>query len=201
MDRRSFMARSASCTTLVAVGSFTLGTAEIVFQEGCKPGTGTWVNEALSILQLLGPAVSGILNLAGVPIPPVVTTAINDLIDLIKKYEASPVDQQPTLITKIEAAGKFLQDNIAEILNAVHVRDTALQNKIIALVSFVVGEIASLLTLIPSLRVGASPTEAKAAYSKVPAKTADAFKKLYNEQMAAKVGDPSDDKASTLLLK
>lgn len=200
MDRRNFISRSGY-TAVLTTGVLSIGGTELVFLEGCKPGTGTWVNEALSILQLLGPAVTGILNLDGVPIPPVVTTAINDLIDLIKKYQVAPVDQQPTLITKIEAAGKFLQDNIVEILNAVHVHDNALQNKIIALVSFVVGEIASLLSLIPSLRVGASATEAKAAYAKVPAKTADAFKKLYNEQMAAKVGDPSDDKASTLLLK
>lgn len=194
-SRRAFLKTSGGAIVLT-------GMSAQIFMTGCK-GTvaGTWVSEALNILQLIEPAVAGILTLAGIPVPPILTSAISALIDLIKKYEAAPVDQQPSLILQIQAAAKFLQDNVAEILNAIHVVNSGLQAKVIALVNFVVGELSALISLIPGLKVGASVPEAKAAYAKVPAKTAAAFKALYNAQMLALVGDPSDAKVQSLILK
>lgn len=138
----------------------------ICLSAGCTP-TG-WIPEATGIIQTLIPAVTGVLALLGALGIKVPTDAqniiqnggnevIKDLntvvLPLINAYEATKdPNEQQTILQQIKNAIQVVLNNWSSVLNAVHIQDQTLQDRIVAAMELVESELTALMNFIPVLQ-------------------------------------------------
>jgi hypothetical protein len=168
----------------------------------------SWVTEAENIINVLIPAVQGILIIAaGLGATALTPTAIdqiqkwglsaqadlqNVVLPLLNQYNAAAATAQPGILTEIETALTTITNNLQTILPALHVTDPATQAKITAIVTEVADEFQAVLNIIPvvkSAAAGGNEAVLKALAANHAAleklKSAGQFKKDFNTEAAA----------------
>ncbi len=159
---------------------------------GC---TTAWIGEADNIIVALLPAIQAILGLVlafGAEIPAEVQSAIttggnevlNDLNKVIKplldQYEqAATTALKQDILSKIQLAIQVALNNWSGILGAVHIKDAALQTKIVAILSLVETELTDLVSVVPVLQ-GTASIHDKNVHLPL---TADQFTRQFNRLM------------------
>lgn len=176
--------------------------------EGC-PSFSAGADEFISILNLMSPAVSGIVTIldlvdppiglivqAGVDIfnaeVPVVTKIYND-------WKAASAAAAPSVIGQLEAGLATLKQDALTILQGAHVKDPAHQNAIDNLINSVLAEIAQVIGLVQTASAGGgtkvAATKAVAQKKSMgkPVTTAAQFRKTLKAQLNQKSGDAKLD--------
>ena len=164
-----------------------------------------WVTEAEQIIAVITPAISaalGLLAALGARISPNdlqlitnwSTEATNDLENIVKplldQYNQADAASKPGILAKIQAALSTIQSNFSQILPALHITDPATQSKVTAVLTAIIAEINSLVSVIPVLQGKANISQFEHAL-----KTMDAhhFKEHFNQTMTAKTEDAEID--------
>jgi hypothetical protein len=184
-----------------------------VFMQGCSTA---WIGEAEEIVAALIPAAANILTLVAMlegngvsagdlaTIQSAGTQAGADLQliqSLIAAYEKADASAQPGILNQITTAIGTVEGNLQNLLPALHIKDTATQAKIAAVVGIVLSEVQSLAAVVPELTNGPS-LSAKSALRTGHARqvktplTAREFVDSYNATMTAKTGNAPLDRAT-----
>ena len=156
----------------------------------CTPPS--WAVEAENIAKVALPIVESIATIVGAG--PAVTQVVNDvnlLITLFDRYQAAP---SVGTLQQIQAGLATANGDIQQILAAAHIRDSATQNKVTAILQLVASEFSNIASLVPE----AVGSRQKAVGSKQAPNlpfTAAQFKAQYNHIVKAKTGDAECDKA------
>lgn len=171
-----------------------------------------WVSEAEQIIAVITPAISaalGLLAALGARISPNdltlitnwSTEATNDLENIVKplldQYNQADAASKPGILAKIQAALSTIQSNFSQILPALHITDPATQTKVTAVLTAIIAEINSLVSVIPVLQGKANISQFEHAL-----KTMDAhhFKEHFNQTMTAKTEDAEIDSITPKLV-
>lgn len=192
--------------------------------SGCSSN---WIDEANQIVGVLIPASQNLVTLVamlqGKSVSAVdletmqnagkETAADLQLIQaLIAAYEKADATAKPGILNEIESAIGATQANLQGLLAGLHIKDTATQTKITAVVGIVLSEVQSLAMVLPIVqkgRVERFPTlAAKGAASmehpvgagrpRVPL-SAGEFVRSFNSTLTAKTGNAELDRATSLL--
>jgi hypothetical protein len=173
-----------------------------------------WIGQAQAIVAALIPAAGNIIALLAVfqgktisaqdqqMIERVSTQAGADLQlirSLITEYEKANAAAKPGILNQIQTAVNSVEANLNGLLLAVHIKDTATQAKITAVVGLVLAEVQSLAALLPLVNANSSPqmmAMAARQAKKQPALTAGDFVASYNATITAKTGNAELDRAT-----
>jgi hypothetical protein len=195
------------CTTLIWTGCST-----------------AWVGQAEEIVAALIPAAANIVTLVAAlqgksvsaadmqTIQSAGTQASADLqliASLIAAYQKADAATQPGILNQIESAINAVQGSLQGLLPALHIKDTATQAKITAVVGIVLSEVQSLAAILPMVKAGAAnPTPstssgqalaaqnvAKTGHPRIPL-SASEFVASFNATLRAKTGNADLDKAT-----
>ena len=174
-----------------------------------------WVSEAEQIIEVLIPATANIVTLVATlegknvsasdlqTIQNAGTQAGADLQlmqSLIAAYEKADASAQPGLLSQIQAALNAVQLTLNGVLPALHIKDTATQAKLTAVIAIVLSEVQSMAAIVPLVNSSASPammTMAARQAQKQPTLTASQFVSSYNATMTAKTGNVDLDHAAS----
>jgi len=180
---------------------------------GCSTN---WIGESEEIVAALIPAATNTITLAAALEGKTVSTADVQAIQsagaqagadlqliqsLIVAYEKADASAQPGILNQIETAITTVQNNLQALLPALHIKDTATQAKITAVVGLVLAEVQSLAAIVPIVRAGAaSPTlaaknAARVGHPRAPL-SAEEFVASYNATLTAKTGNAELDRAT-----
>lgn len=181
-----------------------------------------WIGEAETIVAALIPAAANIVALVAalqgksvsatdlqtIQSAGTQTGADLQLIQsLIAAYHKADAATKPGILNQIESAIGAVQGNLSGMLQGLHVKDTATQTKITAVVGLVLAEVQSLAAIVPVVgnvpAVGAkeakisAPVAGKAAtvHPRAPL-SANEFVKSYNSTLTAKTGNADLDRAT-----
>jgi len=178
---------------------------------GCSTA---WVGQAEEIVAALIPAATNIVTLVAAlqgksvsaadmqTIQNAGTQAGADLqliASLIAAYQKADAATQPGILNQIESAINAVQGSLQGLLPALHIKDTATQAKITAVIGIVLSEVQSLAAILPMVKAGASVQMAAkvAAQSKTKSPlSASAFVASFNSTLTAKTGNAELDKAT-----
>jgi hypothetical protein len=119
---------------------------------------------------------------------------------LIMAYQNADASAQPGLLSQIQAALSAVQLTLNGLLPALHIKDTATQAKLTAVIAIVLSEVESMAAIVPLVNSGASPamvTMAARQAQKQPTLTATQFVSSYNATMTAKTGNADLDHAAS----
>jgi len=187
----------------------------------CLSGCATsWVTEATSILQLLGPAISaalGILAAFGTGIPPSVMTTIQaalntgiagitQILQWIEQYNSETPDQQKNILLQIQNAIQAIKDNIGSVLSNL---STGLPSDVLAKIQAVLGaviaEVEALEALVPVLVAKGTLTEEDIqehlGVSGSPLLLAKQWKPMFKRILTAPTGNADLDKLTVEVAK
>jgi hypothetical protein len=174
----------------------------------------TWVGEAEQIVAALIPATANLVALVATLQGKNVTAGDLQLIQnagaqagaglqlmqsLIAQYQKADAATQPGLLNQIQAAMSAVQFTLDGLLPALHIKDTATQTKIAAVIGILLSEVESVAAIVPVVKADASPammTMAAKQMKKQPPLTANQFVASYNATMTAKTGNVELDHAS-----
>jgi hypothetical protein len=165
-----------------------------------------WVGQAGQIVAALIPAATNVVALVAALEGKTVSTQDLQMIQsagtqagadlqligvLITQYQKADASAKPGILNKIQTATGTVQTNLESLLGALHIKDTATQAKITAVVGIVLSEVQSLAAIVP-LVSPAAPTlvaksTAKMGHPRTPL-TASQFVASYNATMTAKTG-------------
>lgn len=118
---------------------------------------------------------------------------------LIAQYQKADAAAQPGLLNQIQTAMNAVQSSLNGLLPALHIKDTATQAKITAVVGILLSEVESMAAIVPLVSPGASPemiSRAAKQGTKQPPLTANEFVVSYNATMTAKTGNSELDHAA-----
>ena len=163
----------------------------VSLSSGCT--TPSWVVEAERIAKVALTIVEGLASIVGVSAGSAVGQVVNDLnlvITLFDKYQATP---SAGTLEQIQAGLNTVNADIGQILPAAHIKNSATQNKVAAILQLVTSEFSNVASLVPSSSASLSLPAGRAAAPKLPF-TAKDFKAQYNKIVTAKTGDPVCDK-------
>jgi hypothetical protein len=178
---------------------------------GCSTA---WVGQAEEIVAALIPAATNIVTLVAAlqgksvsaadmqTIQNAGTQAGADLqliASLIAAYQKADAATQPGILNQIESAINAVQGSLQGLLPALHIKDTATQAKITAVIGIVLSEVQSLAAILPMVKAGASVQMAAkvAAQSKTKSPlSAGAFVASFNSTLTARTGNAELDKAT-----
>lgn len=136
----------------------------VMFTAGCNTA---WTTEAVSIINMLDPAIIALLAILtsfGVGITPSAlaaiqkwsteaTTALSTVIKpLIEQYNTAESAAKPGILAEIQTAIDVLTNNLAAVLTTVHITDPATAARVMAVVDAVSAELQALANLIPVLQ-------------------------------------------------
>ena len=203
--------RSWGRVALAAVLSMTM------IASGCSTN---WIGESEEIVAALIPAATNIVTLAAVMEGKTVSTADVQAIQnagtqagadlqlvqsLVAAYEKADATAQPGILNQIETAITTVQNNLQELLPALHITDAATQAKITAVVGLVLSEVQSLAAILPIVKnqglgirgqgIARSTIGLGTARARVPL-SAEEFVASYNATLAAKTGNEELDRAT-----
>ena len=162
----------------------------VSLSSGCT--TPSWVVEAERIAKVALPIVEGLASIVGVAAGSAVGQVVGDLnlvITLFDKYQATP---SPNTLQQIQAALNTVNADIGQVLPAAHIKNSATQNKVAAILQLVTSEFSNIASLIPSSSASLSLPAKRAARPKLPI-TAKDFKAQYNKVVTARTGDAETD--------
>jgi hypothetical protein len=200
MNRRDLLKR----TPVILLGAPMFGAA---FLEGCTFGEG--VDEFISIINLMSPAVDGIVGVVELVDPPVgiivqagVTAFDAEIPNVTKLYndwKAAAAANAPGLLGELSAAVSVLKSDAITILNAAHVKDVTHQNAIDNLINSVLSEITEISQLVTEAQQAGGTTKAaknvvgKKVMLGKPVKKSSAFKHDLLTHLKKKTGDTKLD--------
>jgi hypothetical protein len=174
-----------------------------------------WISEAEQIVAALIPATANLMTLVATLHGKDVTTSELQTIEsvgtqagadlqlmqsLIVQYQKADASAQPGLLNQIQSAASAVQSSLNGLLPALHIKDTATQAKITAVVGVVLSEVESMAAIVPLVNSSASPammTMAARQVKKQPPLTASEFIGSYNATIAAKTGNIDLDRAAS----
>jgi|SRR5579863_2534687 hypothetical protein len=192
----------------------------VMVWTGCSTA---WIGQAEEIVAALIPAAANIVTLVAAlegkgvsaadlqTIQNAGTQAGADLQliqSLIAAYQKADAATQPGILNQIESAISAVQANFQGLLPALHIKDTATQTKITAVVGIVLSEVESLAAIVPLVKgVGTSPTPSTGSAQALAAKSAarmghpaplsaSEFVASFNSTLTAKTGNADLDKAT-----
>jgi hypothetical protein len=172
---------------------------------GCVFQT-SWLTEAAQIAQAAVPMITTVLDLIGAfqgtAVAPEEYQAVHavsgevkadlGLIQtLIAEYKAADDAAKPDVVSRINAAVTKTQDDLTQILPALHIKNQALQSKIAAIVGLVSSEVQSIAALLPVVNSG--KVAAKKVGAAAKPMTAKQFKKTFSYLLTCPTGDQSVD--------
>ncbi len=177
-----------------------------VVLAGCSTA---WIGEAQEIVAALIPAAANIVALVaalqgkGVSAADLATIQnagskagadLQLIQSLITAYEKADATTKPGIMNQIQAALATVQNNLQNLLPALHIKDSATQTKITAVVGILISEVQSLAAVVPivtgqSLVAGHRP-------SAKPPLSAREFVASYNATITAKTGNAALDQAT-----
>ena len=174
-----------------------------------------WVGEAEQIVEVLIPATANIVTLVATLEGKNVSASDLQTIQnagsqagadlqlmqsLITAYQKADASAQPGLLSQIQAALSAVQLTLNGLLPALHIKDTATQAKLTAVIAIVLSEVQSMAAIVPLVNSSASPammTMAAKQAQKQPTLTASQFVSSYNATMTAKTGNVDLDHAAS----
>ncbi len=174
-----------------------------------------WVGEAEQIVEVLIPATANIVTLVATLEGKNVSASDLQTIQnagsqagadlqlmqsLITAYQKADASAQPGLLSQIQAALSAVQLTLNGLLPALHIKDTATQAKLTAVIAIVLSEVQSMAAIVPLVNSSASPammTMAARQAQKQPTLTASQFVSSYNATMTAKTGNVDLDHAAS----
>lgn len=193
-----------------AVGLVLCGT---MVWTGCSTA---WIGQAEEIVAALIPAATNIVTLVAAlegkgvsaadlqTIQSAGTQAGADLQliqSLIAAYQKADATAQPGILNQIESAINAVQTNFQGLLPALHIKDTATQTKITAVVGIILSEVESLAAIVPLVKTGAAASTlaaestARMGHPGIPL-SASEFVASFNSTLTAKTGNVELDKAT-----
>jgi hypothetical protein len=184
--------------------------------SGCSMN---WISEGEEIVSVLIPAATNIVAVVAALAEKTVSTADVQTIQtagaqaeaglqliqsLMAAYEKADASAQPGILSQIETAINTVQNNLQNLLPALHIKDAATQAKITAVVGLVLSEVQSLAALVPLVKAGAgSPTLAAKNATRVGQSSraraplaAEEFVASYNAMLTAKTGNADLDRTT-----
>jgi hypothetical protein len=179
-----------------------------------------WIHEAEQIVAALVPAAANLVTLVAALQGKSVSSGDLQLVQntgaqaaadlqliesLIAAYQKADASSKPAILNQIQNAIAGVQANLQGLLPALHIKDTATQTKITAVVGIVLSEVQSLAAVVPLVQ-GSGPSgqgsgtvaALRAADSRgrlslhVPL-SASEFVKSYNATLTAKTGNAELD--------
>jgi len=156
--------------------------------------TPSWLVEAEKIVKVALPIVEGIASIVGVSAASALGQVVNDLnliVTLFDKYQATP---STNTLEQIQTALNTANADIGQILPAAHIKNSATQNKVAAILQLVTSEFSNIASLIPSSSTSLTLPAKRASRVKLPF-TAKEFKAQYNRIVTARTGDAACDQA------
>ena len=183
-----------------------------IILAGCSTD---WVGQAEKIVAVMIPAATNLVTLVAAlegktvsaeDLAVVQSTASQAGADLeliqslIAAYEKADAAGKTGILTQIQNAMRATQANLQGLLPALHIKDTATQAKITAVVGILLSEVQSLAALVP-LAQGQTPglyapqKRGEVGRAQVPL-SANEFVKAYNSSIAAKSGNADVDRAA-----
>jgi len=185
--------------------------------SGCSTD---WIGEAEQIVAALIPAAANLVTLVAAlqgksvsasdlaMVQNAGTQAQADLQliqSLIAAYEKADAATQPGILNQIQSAIGAAQGNLQGLLGALHIKDTATQTKITAVVGILLSEVQALGSVVPLVRGqgrGAKGQDTASLASKVGGRpkvplSANEFVKSYNATMGAKTGNADLDRVTS----
>jgi pyrroline-5-carboxylate reductase len=190
MNRRDFMLTSAGAAVLPSL-----------LLEGCTFQQG--VDEFISIVNLMAPAVSGVVGIieladpALVPAVQLVVTIFNKEVPVVTQayndWKTAAAANQPGFLGALEATITTLRQDGLSLLTASQVKDTNKQAAIDNLMNSVLQEIAEITALVNQVKTGGGTTAAALHVAKKhmgkPVITSAQFKKTVRTHLLRKTGD------------
>ncbi len=181
---------------------------------GCSTA---WISQAEQIVAAMIPGAANLLTLVAAlegktisatdlqTIQNAGTQAGEDLQliqSLIAAYEKADATAQPGILNQIESAIVAAQGSLEGLLPALHIKDTATQAKITAVVGILLSEVQSVAAILPVVKtqgLGASDLGAdrsQVSHAAHPPLSAGEFVASYNATMTAKTGNVDLDRAT-----
>jgi hypothetical protein len=179
--------------------------------SGCST---SWIGESEEIVSALIPAAGNLVALVAALEGKGVSAADLQLIQnvgsqagadlqliqsLIAAYEKADASAQPGILNQIQTAINTVQGNLQALLPALHIKDTATQTKITAVIGLVLSEVQSLAAVVPLVNPNASVaavSAARVAVRKSAPLRAEEFVKSYNSTLTAKTGNAGLDRVT-----
>ena len=170
----------------------------------CTACSTNWINEAEQIVAALIPATANLVTLVGTLEGRNVTASDFQTIEsagsqagadlqlmqsLIAQYKKADTSAQPGLLNQIQVAMGAVQTSLNGLLPALHIKNTATQAKVSAVIGILLSEVQSMAAIVPFVNSSASPAMTMLAARQVkkqPPLTASEFVSSYNLTMAAK---------------
>lgn len=179
----------------------------VVFVAGCSA---SWLGAVSALLPALesavAAAVSFVMALEGKTVPAAVSAAVqkigNDIAAQITNVQALIADYKAAastgLLSQIQAVFQGITANLASILSAFNVTDSASASKLTALIGLAVAAAQSIVALLPlvmaKLASGAPASELEAE-DKMAAASVGAVKKALEENYVTIRSAPTDNEA------
>ncbi|MGO9086553.1 MAG: hypothetical protein ACLQBK_15095 [Candidatus Sulfotelmatobacter sp.] len=176
---------------------------------GCSTA---WIAEGEEIVAALIPAAANLLALVAALQGKTVSAADLQTIQsagtqagaglqlvqsLITAYQKADAAAKPGILNQIQSAIGAVQANVEGLLPALHIKDTATQTKITALVGILLAEVQSLAAIVPLVSGG--PTLAAKDAARIGHRaplTAREFVASYNATLTAKTGNADLDRVA-----
>lgn len=177
--------------------------------SGCST---SWIGEAEQIVSALIPAAANLLALVAALEGKGVSAADLQVIQnagsqagadlqliqsLIAAYEKADASAQPGILNQIQSAINAVQGNLQGLLPALHIKDTATQTKITAVIGILLSEVQSLAAIVPLVNPNASAAAVAVARTQVRKSaplSAQEFVRSYNSTLTAKTGNAGLDR-------
>lgn len=159
---------------------------------------GGWIGTAQSIISLLGPAITAVLQILtalGVAVSPTFMTAydnwskqaingLEEIKTLLAQYQSAVVTAQAGIIGQIQTILDTISTNLSTVLNDLHITDANSQQRVSAAFAAIMAMFSAVLALLPALKSSLSGEEVDehefAAKYTVFKMTAKNFKKTFN---------------------
>jgi len=161
-------------------------------------GCGDWETQAINIINLLGPAVTALLQILvalGVAVSPdflakfnnwaqQAETALTTIKGLVAQYKAAVASAQAGIIGEIQSVLSTVASNFSEILSELHITNPETQARVTAVFAAIQAMFAAVLNLLPAVQNSLSgkeedPHKMAEAYSLFKS-TAKNFKATFN---------------------
>jgi len=193
--------------------------------SGCSTA---WIGEAEQIVAALIPAAANLITLVTALQGKTVSAAdlqtvqnagtqagadLQLIQSLIAAYQKADAAAQPGILNQIQSAIAAAQGNLQGLLPALHIKDTATQTKIAAVVGILLSEVQSLAAVVPLVQGSAVRGQGSVASGQVAVAGAQAlglkstgsvraplsareFVKSYNATLTAKTGNAGLDRVT-----
>jgi hypothetical protein len=181
----------------------------VMIGSGCST---SWIAEAEQIVSALIPAAANLIALVAALDGKSVSAADLQVIQnagtqagadlqliqsLITAYQQADASAQPGILNQIQSAINAVQGNLQGLLPALHIKDSATQTKVTAVIGILLSEVQSLAAVVPLVKNQSSVIggQLSAKGSRLPL-TASEFVKSYNATLTAKTGNAALDRAT-----